>query len=175
MRLRAKPVILALCGLAILSGLLALIKHMGYGLTYQVSPSMPMGWYYYKPLTEIHRGQWVSLKAPDFAEQYLQRHHLVPHSGVLIKAIAGVPGDFACQQDSQLTVNHRVVATLLERDRFQQVIARQHFCRYLLPDEYLVLGLSDPRSYDSRYFGPVPRDQLLSEAIPLTTLFHGKP
>lgn len=167
MRLRAQPVILALCGLAILSGILALIKHKGYGLTYQVSPSMPMGWYYYKPLTKIHRGQWVSLKAPDFAEQYLQQHHLVPHSGVLIKAIAAIPGDFVCQQALQLTVNHRVVATLLTQDRFQRVIAKRAFCRYLSQDEYLVLGISDPRSYDGRYFGPVSRDRLLSQAIPL--------
>lgn len=175
MRLRAKPVILAICGLAILSGILTQIKHKGYGLTYQVSPSMPMGWYYYKPIQHLQRDQWVSLKAPDFAERYLQQNHLVPHSGVLIKAIAAVPGDFVCQQDLQLTINHRVVATLLQQDRFHHAISQRAFCRYLSFNEYMVLGIRDPRSYDSRYFGPVNRDRLLSQAIPLTTLFYGKP
>lgn len=172
MRLYCKPIVAALCGLAFLSGAIMLVRHMGYGLTYQVSTSMPMGWYYYRPIQHLQRGQWVSLTAPDFAERYLQQRHLVPHSGILIKAIAAMPGDFVCQQSGQLMINHRVAATLLRQDRFQQAITQRSFCRFLVKDEYVVLGISDPRSYDSRYFGPVNRRQILAEAIPLSTLFH---
>lgn len=172
MRLCYKPVVAALCGLALLFGAITQVKNMGYGLTYQVSTSMPMGWYYYQPIQHLQRGQWVSLTAPDFAERYLQQRHLVPHSGILIKAIAAVPGDFACQQANQLMINHRAIAALLQQDRFQQAIAQRSFCRFLAKDEYIVLGISDPRSYDSRYFGPVNRRQILAQAIPLSTLFH---
>lgn len=137
-----------------------------YDLSYQVSRSMPQGWYYLHPITTLHRGTWVSLYPPPFAAAYLQQKHLAPTSGILIKAIAAVPGDWVCQKHQRLWVNHQAVASLLTVDSQHQAIAQQAFCQILSQDEYLVLGLSDSRSYDSRYFGPIHRRQILAEASP---------
>ncbi len=144
------------------------LKTQAYGLSYQVSSSMPKGWYLQTPVQRLTYGTWVFLKPPTFAKNYLQRHHWLPNSGIMLKSIQALPGDWVCVKNHQLWINQQVAALTLTLDRHQQTIEQRPFCRLLTADEYLVLGLKDARSYDSRYFGPINRKQILAKAAPLS-------
>ena len=164
---RVKHLVIALAALVMLALGEQTLLHKGYGFSYQVSDSMPKGWYVRLPLGTLKRGDWVFLRPPTFATLYLQRHHWLPNSGVLLKSIQALPGDWVCNHQKKLLINHRLAAILLTNDKNDQAILKQSFCRYLAAHEYLVLGLSDERSYDSRYFGPVQQSQILGLAQPL--------
>lgn len=163
------PLGLAIIGLLILELGIWVVQQQGYGITYQVSSSMPRGLYLTRPIDRLERGNWVILYPPNFATTYLLRYHFIPQSRLLLKSIAAVPGDFVCQQEHRLWINQHAVAVLLDQDVHHQTIAQRHFCQRLSTDEYLVIGLHDPRSYDGRYFGPVPRRNIIAQALPLFT------
>lgn len=164
-----KILLIILLTFFVLSLTIKALHKKAYGLSYQVSSSMPKGWYLSRPIDHLQRGDWVFLSPPSFARVYLLKHHWLPDSGILLKSIQALPGDWVCQQHARLMINEHVAAILVERDIDQHKIEKRTFCQYLTEDEYLVLGISDRRSYDSRYFGPVHRSQILAKAIPLLT------
>ena len=163
-----KPLLLALVVLASLGLFVQVLHQKGYGLSYQVSSSMPKGWYLQRPIVHLQRGDWIFLTPPHFARDYLHKNHWLPDSGILLKSLQGMPGDWVCQEPPHLWINQKIRATLLSRDVHQQPIVKRPFCRRLHANEYLVLGISDSRSYDGRYFGPIDRAQIQSSALPLT-------
>ena len=162
-----KPLLRALGAIASLGLCVYLLHHQGYGLSYQVSSSMPKGWYLQRPVVHLQRGDWIFVTPPTFARDYLQKNQWLPDSGVLLKSLQGMPGDWVCQKPQALWINQTIKATLLNRDINQQPIVKQPFCRRLNSHEYLVLGISDRRSYDGRYFGPIDRAKILGRALPL--------
>lgn len=160
-----KPLLTALIAIAGLGLFIHILQLKGYGLSYQVSSSMPKGWYLRLPIVQLRRGDWVFLSPPTFAQAYLQKNQWLPDSGILLKSLQGMPGDWVCQKHQQLFINKTLVATLQTLDSHQQAIAQRSFCRRLNNHEYLVLGMSDPRSYDGRYFGPIDRSQIHASAV----------
>ena len=56
----------------------------------------------------------------------------------------------------------------LEVDRKGRPMPRWNECRVLVRDEFFLL-LKPADSFDSRYFGPVPRAQIIGRLAPLWT------
>jgi signal peptidase I len=111
----------------------------------------------------------------------------------LVKRIVGIPGDTLSMIDDRLIVNDRVVnyappdddlvagrtagmegrliacETLGDTSHAVMVNPRSHcmpsFAPIVIPEStYFVMGDNRDESYDSRYFGTVPRDQILGRA-----------
>jgi conjugative transfer signal peptidase TraF len=143
------------------------IQQHGYGLSYQVSPSMPKGWYWHYRSSTIMRHEWIIFTPNEPYLNSLLQYHLIPNDGWLLKEVVGVPGDHVCVQQNQLSVNGQRLAALNTKIVNNPSIPKQAFCGTLSSDEYFVLGRFHPRSYDSRYFGVIQRSKIMGIAKPL--------
>lgn len=143
----------------------AIVLHwLGYGVTYQVSASMPKGFYLVRPVSRLYRGEVVLFKPPVAIQRFLIRHHWLPDSGVMMKHIAAMPGDFVCYHHARLITNHQTVLPIMQFYAPSKRLPHYHFCGRLGANQYLLISRRVARSFDGRYFGPTYRDQILSTA-----------
>jgi type IV secretory pathway protease TraF len=112
------------------------------GMACNKSPSAPVG-LYRLVISPPGRGEYVALAMP-------------------LKMVAGMPGDWITTSPSGTYINGKLIphsAPLLE----------QHYpygTFQLGPSDLWVVG-RDPRSWDSRYFGPVPETLINATAKPI--------
>ncbi len=142
------------------------LHHAGYGFTYQSSDSMPKGWYVYKPTPFLlHRGEVVVFHLPRPWEHYLlTRHFILPHTW-LLKKVAAVPGDLVCIRDQAIYINQQRFGAVLQDSKALGPLPKLNFCRPLKPGEYMLMSGQIERSFDSRYFGPILRPEIVGEAF----------
>lgn len=153
-------IILLLFALAVVSQMLST---QGFGISYQVSSSMPRGFYWRYPAKHLQVGSEVIVNPPLFAKNFLLAHHWLPNNGWLLKKIMAQAGDEVCNLDGRLIINGRYYGPIYTQTLQGEKVPQQSFCDQLKPDQYWLMGISDDRSYDSRYFGPVKGEQILSE------------
>lgn len=80
----------------------------------------------------------------------------------LLKYIAGYEGHEYCLDfENTLWVNSFPLAQK-NTTKYHEEMPTQSFCQTLKKDELLVLG-EHPDSYDSRYFGPIKRQQIIAQ------------
>ena len=83
------------------------------------------------------------------------------HRLTILKEIAAGQGDVVCTQAGALTINGRWRAPVLERDPRGRQLPQWRGCRALAKDEFFVFSDRIPNSFDSRYYGPVKRAQIV--------------
>ncbi|MDZ4059791.1 MAG: S26 family signal peptidase [Brevundimonas sp.] len=121
------------------------------------SPSLPRGLYLRDPGATPGRGATVALAQPAAGRTYL-RSLGMPAEVLLIKRVAAVGGDRVCRRGDAIELAGRSVP-VRGRDRRGAVLPQWRDCRRLGPDELFLLG-DTAGSFDSRYFGPVRRDDV---------------
>jgi conjugative transfer signal peptidase TraF len=90
----------------------------------------------------------------------------------VVKEIVAVPGDRVRVERSGLAVNGRELAgaALLGRDTHGRPLPHVRLGQHRLgEDELWVLGPASPRSWDSRYFGPIATAQVVATVQPWLT------
>jgi len=96
-------------------------------------------------------------------------------SSILKQAVA-IAGDEIELQDAYLAVNGRIVDHTRRKaiDSDGRALGSYPAGRYLVRSgELWILGVRRERSWDSRYFGPVPVSSVLGVARPLLTFSEG--
>lgn len=158
----------ALLGLSGLYLVVGALQFYTIGLTYQTSSSMQRGWYATYPIVGKLKVNDIVLFKPALAlASYLQKQGWLLPNAWIMKHIVAVPGDLVCLKQQKVWVNGRVMASILCYDKHQQPLPRLSFCRHLAKNEYWLMSLRIPNSFDSRYFGPVLRSQLLAKSVKL--------
>lgn len=142
-------------------------------LLYNRTPSMPTGFYLYDHQAPIHRGDVVALLLPRPAHHYA-RLRGEPTDVLLLKHVLAVRGDFVCTLHRELRVNGVLVGPIAVADSLGRPLPQWRACRRLSGDELLV-GSSQPHSFDSRYFGPIHASQVLGVYRPLAFSFSSNP
>lgn len=162
-----RRVIFVSASAVVLIGLAAWVRWPTW-LLYNASESAPRGWYLQRPLRALRPGQWVFASLlPEAAKLAHARGYLPQHLPIL-KRIGAVEGQVVCVAHGQVRIDDRVVGFTRAYDRLGRLLAPWHGCRSLCAGELFLL--TDHRaSFDSRYFGPVRRDAILGEAVPLWT------
>ncbi|MBU2031166.1 MAG: S26 family signal peptidase [Alphaproteobacteria bacterium] len=121
------------------------------------SPSLPKGVYFRQPGEGPDRNAIVAVPQPRVARPYLSGLGM-PQDILLIKRVAAVGGEVVCRSDDEVRTPDRVVRAR-SRDRQGVALPTWSGCRRLASDEVFLLG-DTASSFDSRYFGPVHRDQI---------------
>lgn len=121
------------------------------------SPSLPRGLYLRAGVT-FKPGAVVAVPQPLAVRPYLERLGM-PRDVLLLKRVSAVGGDRVCAVDGMVVTPGRRMRTL-ERDSQGAVLPAWGECRVLAPDEVFLLG-DTPGSFDSRYFGPVRRSEVV--------------
>jgi len=141
-----------LCGLAALHGPPVVLVN--------ASPSEPPG-LYTRTFETPAVGRIIAFGLPAAGHAYIDAAMPYLRRRPLLKAVAAGPGDLVCEGATSLTINGRERAPVVARDHADRLLPHWQGCRPLRCDELFVFSARVPNSFDSRYFGPVPRASVL--------------
>ena len=143
-----------------------------------LSESMPMGLYAVRPGAAPHRGMLAVACLPErlgaeaMALGYLQHGDCPGGAEPVLKPVAAAAGDTVDVTAAGVLVNGvPAVPPALAQDSRGHVAASVPPGRYPVPQGTVwLLSAHSPRSWDSRYWGPVPDSVVRGEAWPLLVL-----
>lgn len=158
------PLAAVLSGVALIG--MSAIDHAPL-LVWNASASAPIGLYRVTH-DAPKRGDMVLVQPTKSIAKLAAKRRYLPIGVPLIKRIAAMSGDDVCAFNSVIIINGDVVAYQLKVDRKGRPMPRWNECRALEADEIFLL-LKPADSFDSRYFGPIPRSQITGRLVPLWT------
>ena len=109
-------------------------------------------------LDDLKRGDIIAMPMNDPARDYLGTRLGYPQDTMLIKRVVGLSGDIICRHGTVVTIDAQVVTASLKDAKGHELPAWRG-CHMLLPSEVFLIG-DHASSFDSRYFGPVSRQEL---------------
>ena len=151
------------------------------GLRLNGTPSMPVGlWRVAEAHAPLRRGEVVAVCPPDTEpvrlgakRGYIPAGNCLGGYEPLVKPIAATAGDVVVISTAGVAVNGQLVpgAALLAQDSAGRPLQPIPAGAYpVASGELWVLSGHDPRSFDSRYFGPVPEANVQGIARPVWVL-----
>ncbi|WCU83877.1 S26 family signal peptidase [Pseudomonas aeruginosa] len=144
-------------------------------LIYNPSDSVPVGWYRVDPqrhgADSLPRPLSVdsvvlTTLPPDVAALAAQRGYLPVHVP-LLKRVGAVAPQHVCIVAGQVRIDGVPVAAALPADRLGRLLPSWQHCRPLAEGELFLLSVTNPASFDSRYFGPVSASAVIGIAHPV--------
>ena len=138
-------------------------------LVWNATASVPTGLYHIRGTASLHVGERVAIDPPPHLRRFLAARGYLPVGMPLLKEIAALPGDRVCRTGASITINGAPVGTARARDIRGRALPGWSGCRVIAADELFVMNRRAPDSFDGRYFGPLPRAQLIGRASPVWT------
>ena len=144
-------------------------------LIYNPSDSVPVGWYRVDPqrhgADSLPRplsvgGVVLTTLPPDVAALAAQRGYLPAHIP-LLKRVGAVAPQHVCIVAGQVRIDGVPMAAALPADRLGRPLPSWQLCRRLEAGELFLLSVTNPASFDSRYFGPVSASAVIGVAHPM--------
>ena len=174
-RLRARLVLAGLtaCGLAALAWA-AFVSPLPR-LTYNPSDSVAVGWYRIEPFDPrtaslprlLSVDSIVLVPLPAEAAALAAQRGYLPTRVPLLKRVGAVAPQHVCIGAGQVRIDGVPSAAVLPADRLSRPLPSLQLCRRLEPGELFLLSVTNPASFDSRYFGPVSASAVIGIARPI--------
>ena len=130
-------------------------------LFYNPSESAKVGWYRLKPDEPVVLGSQVAAYAPKWARKLADERGYLPYDYPLIKTVWAVQGDEVCYNTQSVSVPKRSDIPVLGQDVLGRDMPQNSGCLVLGPGELMLLSPDVQTGFDSRYFGPVSRENIL--------------
>ena len=175
LRVRARLVLagLSACGLAALAW--ASFVHPLPRLTYNPSDSVAVGWYRIDPLDHrtsspprpLSVGSIVLVPLPAEAAALAAQRGYLPTRIPLLKRVGAVAPQEVCIADGKVHIDGVPSAAVLSADRWGRPLPSWQQCHRLRHGELFLLSVTNPASFDSRYFGPVSAAAVIGVARPV--------
>ena len=156
-------------GAALAALLLPALHRPQLRFVWNASASVPLGLYAIEPAATPRVGDLVAVRPSPVLARFMAERRYVEANALLVKPVAALAGATLCRTDMRVTLDGRVVATALPRDRFGRPLPRWSGCRRLARNQLVLIAPALRASFDSRYFGPVDRVRVIGRAIPLWT------
>jgi conjugative transfer signal peptidase TraF len=144
-------------------------------LTYNPSDSVAVGWYRIEPfdprVASLPRplpvDSIVLVPLPAEAAAFAAQRGYLPTRVPLLKRVGAVAPQEVCIAGGIVRIDDVSSAAVLRADRLGRPLPAWKQCRRLEPGELFLLSVTNPASFDSRYFGPVRASAVLGVAHPL--------
>lgn len=128
------------------------------------SGSMPSGIYIFKSY-DVNKGDAVVVNRPN--TPYMQKNAW-RYSSLLIKTVYGVSGDSISIMDSGVFINGNLTGNSVPICAETQLVSKAKLTDYVLKNnEYFLLSVFSPNSYDGRYFGITHKCDILYAVKPI--------
>ncbi|MBU9589930.1 S26 family signal peptidase [Burkholderia multivorans] len=144
-------------------------------LTYNPSDSVAVGWYRVDSLDHragslprpLSVGSIVLVPLPAEAAALAAQRGYLPTRVPLLKRIGAVAPQEVCIVGRSVRIDGVPVAAVLPADRMGRPLPSWQQCRRLEPGELFLLSVTNPASFDSRYFGPIAASTVIGVAHPV--------
>ncbi len=144
-------------------------------LIYNPSDSVPVGWYRVEPLQprvgslprSLSVDSIVLIRLPADATALAAQRGYLPAHIPLLKRVSAVAPQHVCIVAGQVRIDGVRVAAALPADRLGRSLPSWRHCRPLIEGELFLLSVTNPASFDSRYFGPVSTSAVIGVARPI--------
>ena len=178
-RLRARLVLAGLSAFGLAALAWASFKHPLPRLTYNPSDSVAVGWYRVDPLDRrtssplrplqppLHVGSIVLVPLPAEAAALAAQRGYLPTRIPLLKRVGAMAPQEVCITRGFVRIDGVPSAAVLPADRWGRPLLSWPQCRRLESGELFLLSVTNPASFDSRYFGPVSASAVIGVAHPV--------
>ncbi|MHC9162815.1 S26 family signal peptidase [Pseudomonas aeruginosa] len=144
-------------------------------LIYNPSDSVLVGWYRVQPLDHraaslprpLSVGSIVLTRLPAEAGALAAQRGYLPAHVPLLKRVGAVAPQHVCIVAGQVRIDGVPTAAALPADRLGRPLPSWPHCRSLAEGELFLLSVTNPASFDSRYFGPVSASAVIGVAHPV--------
>lgn len=144
-------------------------------LTYNPSDSVAVGWYRVDPLghradslpSPLSVNSIVLVPLPAEAAALAAQRGYLPTRVPLLKRVGAIAPQEVCIAGGVVRIDGVPSATLLRADRLGRPLPSWQQCRRLESGELFLLSVTNPASFDSRYFGPVIASTVIGVAHPV--------
>ncbi|HHK7932060.1 S26 family signal peptidase [Serratia marcescens] len=144
-------------------------------LIYNPSDSVAVGWYRVQPLDPrtallprpLSVDSIVLVPLPDRAAMLAAQRGYLPTRVPLLKRVGAVAPQHVCIVAGQVRIDGVPAAAVLPADRLGRTLPTLQLCRRLETGELFLLSVTNPASFDSRYFGPVSASAVIGVAHPV--------
>lgn len=170
---RAVLAALSVAGLAALAW--ASFAHPDPRLIYNPSDNVPVGWYHVDPVASatsqsparVRVGSTVLVHLPDSVAALASQRGYLPANIPLLKRVGAVAPQHVCIVAGHVLIDGVSVARTLTSDRMGRPLLSWPECRQLAQGELFLLSVTNPASFDNRYFGPVNALAVVGIARPI--------
>ena len=174
-RLRARIVVATLAAIGFVALSWAAFVQPLPRLTYNPSDSVAVGWYridLFDPRTAslprpLSVDSIVLVPLPATAATLAAQRGYLPVRVPLLKRVGAVAPQHVCIVAGQVRIDGVPSAAVLPADRMGRALPSLPLCRRLEPGELFLLSVTNPASFDSRYFGPVSASTVIGVARPI--------
>ncbi|HCL4047893.1 S26 family signal peptidase [Alcaligenes sp. A-TC2] len=174
-RLRARIVVATLAALGFAALAWAALVSPLPRLTYNPSDSVAVGWYRIDPFDprtaslprSLSVDSIVLVPLPATASTLAAQRGYLPTRIPLLKRVGAVAPQHVCIVAGQVRIDGVPSAAALPADRLGRALPSLPLCRRLEPGELFLLSVTNPASFDSRYFGPVSASAVIGVAHPV--------
>ena len=135
---------------------------------WNASESVPTGWYYIVKRQPVI-GEIAIIRPQEWVQLYASERGYLPQNVWLMKPIFATNPSIICRFGTYIFVDGKQVAKAKIADKMHRVLPVWKGCKALTPIQYFVLGRHRD-SFDSRYFGPIEKHQVVGTAISLSGL-----
>ena len=146
-------------------------KAWGPQMLINETPSEPMGLYRLvkHPESDFRRGMYVVFPVPHELQALVYGRHWMKSGIPFLKQLLGLAGDRICVVGHQLMINGRTIGPVFDRDSQGQPLPQHPGCFEVHAGTFFAASQTLDKSFDGRYFGPLPLSQLQGEARPVWT------
>ncbi|RTM09962.1 MAG: S26 family signal peptidase [Hyphomicrobiales bacterium] len=137
-------------------------------LVWNASASAPVG-LYRLGRGAARTGDFVLVRMPKMIGQLADQRGYLPRGVPLVKRVAALPGEHVCAFNDAIIIGGKIAARRLKTDSKGRRLPWWNECRPLASDKVFLINGAAPDSFDSRYFGPVPAENIVGRLVPLWT------
>lgn len=154
------------------AAILTSIATGGISITINTTPSAPKGLYILTNPKHLNRGDYIIMNIPESVKTWLISEKLITNREHLLKQIGGLPGDFYEVTATALRINGAYRGPVFATDK-NGVPAPKFRGKGVIHDGYIFpVATRIPRSFDGRYFGPIPVQMIVKKATPFLIWEH---
>jgi len=137
-------------------------------LIWNWTPSLPLGLYWLSIGSAPRLGALVAFPVPPAVRKLVLERRYLPRGALLVKHVVATAGDLVCADEGVFAINGAPFGGIATRDSAGRPLPHFEGCGPVA-EGFVHVASRDPRSFDSRTFGPVPEGAIRGRVTPLWT------